>query len=483
MKKIKRIINKLVNSPTFMTWFSFSAKSLSVLVVLPLILSKFSTTEISLWFLFSILFGFQIIADLGFGSTFTRLISYAMAGLKNLEDIGIEKYNIGSHKSPNWNLIIALNKKMKTIFLFISVIFVFLMALISFFFLDAPIENLENPNHGYYLLILILVVLFFKIYSRRYISFISGTNEVALLRRWEGIIVYFQIISSIIILILTENFYYLVITNQFWVLVGIVNTYLLQKRILNKNLNPILNEIEPVFIEKKGFINHVFNPSWKSGIGTLSSYGLNQFSSLVLVDYLLEDDLVIFLLSLKFINIISEFSRAPFYANLPTFAQKFQLLDTGKLLSVIKKSIDSSIFLTTICLLFVLFLGNYSFKLIGSNVNSIDYLLWFLFSLNLLFERLGAMHFQIHSLSNKVVWHKANLIYGLIFILVSIFTIKLLGLYAIPFAMLAGNLLYYTPIALKTTFKYYSYKFYKFNHNIIICLVVLIILNLIILIS
>ena len=134
MKKIKRIVNKFLHSPTFMTWFSFSAKSLSILVVLPLILSKFTTTEISLWFLFSILFGFQIIADLGFGSTFTRLISYAMAGIKNLDDIGLEKYNIGSQKSPNWNLIIALNKKMKTIFLFISVTFVFLMALISFFF-------------------------------------------------------------------------------------------------------------------------------------------------------------------------------------------------------------------------------------------------------------------------------------------------------------------------------------------------------------
>lgn len=461
-----------------MTWFSFSAKSLSIVVVLPLILSKFTTTEISLWFLFSVLFGFQIIADLGFGPTFTRVISYAMAGLKNLEDIGLEKYNIGSHKSPNWSLIMALNKKMKTIFLFVSVIVVSFLALISFFFLDKPIEKLETPKHGYYLLILILVILFFKIYSRRYISFISGVNEVALLRRWEGIIVYVQILSSIIVLILTENFYYLVINNQFWVLVGIVNTYLLQKRILNRNLSAISNKVVPVFIEKKAYIEHVFNPSWKSGIGTFTSYGLNHFSSFVLVDFLLEDNLIIFLLSFKIINIISEFSRAPFYASLPNFAQKFQLLDTAKLLPLIKKSIDASIFLATLCLLFVLFFGDYLLKVIGSSIDTFDYLLWFLFSLNLLCERIGAMHFQMHSLSNKVVWHKANLIYGLIFVLISIFTIKLLGLYAIPIAMLTGNLLYFTPKALKTTSKYYSYNFYKFNHNIIIVLVFLIISNL-----
>lgn len=458
-----------------MTWFSFSAKSLSILVVLPLILSKFSKTEIALWYLFNILFGFQIIADLGFGSTFSRVISYAMAGLKSLEDIGKNKRDLSKDGVPNWGLILALNKKMNSIFLFIAIIFISLISLVSLWFLDKPIENLEDPSLGYYLLALILSILFLKVYSRRYISFISGVNEVALLRRWEGFIIYCQIISSILVLILFENFFLLVLNNQFWVLVGIVNTYLLQKRILKKHLKNLQYNL--VHIEKKSFLLQVFSPAWKSGLGTLSSYGLNQFSSLVLVDFLVEDDLVVYLISFRFITIISEFSRAPFYAKLPYFGQQYQSNTRGNLLKIVKRSIDLSIAIAVICLVFVTVLGNFSLELIQSNVKNLDYTLWFLLSINIVLERLGAMHFQLHSLSNKVVWHKANIIYGLIFIAISIATINQLGLYSIPVAMLAGNIFYYTTKALITSYKEYSYNPIKFNSIIIVCVIILTIIN------
>ena len=459
-----------------MTWFSFSAKSLSILVVLPLILTKFSKTEISLWYLFSILFGFQIIADLGFGGTFSRVISYAMAGLKTLDDIGKKPKEVIEKVAPNWGLILALKKKMRFIFFYVAIGFSTLITLISLWFLDTPIEKLEDPKLGYSLLALILVVLFFKIYSRGYISLISGLNEVALLRRWEGVIVYFQIISSIFILVLFGNFHLLVINNQLWIVIGIVNTYLLQKRILKKNLRDV--KIDAVEIKKISYFEHVINPSWKSGVGTLSSYGLNQFSSLVLVDFLEEDNLVVYLISFRFITIISEFSRAPFYAKLPFFGQLYQSNSYGNLLKIVKRSIDISICIASICLLLITFFGNFALELIRSRVDNLDYTLWLLLSLNIVLERLGAMHFQLHSLSNKVVWHKANIIYGLIFIAFSMSTINYLDLYSIPCAMLAGNILYYTTKALITSYKEYSYNLIKFNLNIMICIVILVIINL-----
>ena len=234
MKKTNTVFNNLYNSPTIMTWFSFSAKSLSILVVLPLILIKFNTNEISLWFLFGILSSIQMVADLGFGSTFTRLISFAMAGLKSLDDINREKPVSQKPKEPNFDLIKALNKKMKVIFLCLGAFATILLGCFSFLFLDKPIENLETPQYGYNLLILILGVLFFKIYSKQYSSFICGVGEVALLRRWEGIVTYLQISSSLVVLLLSENFYFLVINNQLWVLIGVLNINHLSKKNLLK---------------------------------------------------------------------------------------------------------------------------------------------------------------------------------------------------------------------------------------------------------
>lgn len=483
MKKTNKVFKNLYHSPTVMTWFSFSAKSLSVLIVLPLILSKFSKNEISLWFLFGILFSFQLVADLGFGSTFTRLISYAMAGLKNLDDINLKEPGSQESKVPNLALITALNKKMGVIFIFLAGITTIFLGCFSFLFLDKPIENLETPQHGYYLLTLILVVLFLKIYSRRYVSFICGLNEVALLRRWEGFITYLQILSSIAVLILSENFIFLVINNQLWVLVGIVNTCYLQKKVSKDRFQSALERSDPLILKKEVFHKHVLSPSYRSGAGNFLSYGVNYLTFFVLIDFLSDDDLAIFLLTSKVASTISEFSRAPFYANLPAFARKFPLIAREELPSLVQNSINRSILLATAGLIIVSLLGEISLKILDGKIDNFNHYLWFLWSLNLLCERTGAMHFQMHSISNNVTWHKANLVYGILFVLITVSSIDFLGLFAIPVAMLISNVCYYTPCALNTTHKFYSYKFYNFNAVALICLSLIAVCNVIILVA
>ena len=49
------IIQRLWDSPTFTTWGSLASRLLSTLVVLPLILVKFSAAEVVVWQLFATL--------------------------------------------------------------------------------------------------------------------------------------------------------------------------------------------------------------------------------------------------------------------------------------------------------------------------------------------------------------------------------------------------------------------------------------------
>lgn len=463
-----------------MTWFSFLTRSISLIVVLPLILSKFNQSEISLWYLFSILFGFQILADLGFGNTYTRVVSYAMAGLENLNQI--DEVKKGGKRRPNWNLILAIKKKMDNVFLIVSIISISIITLIAVFFLNTPIERLDNPTNGYYLLVLILVILFFKINNNKCVALLQGLNEVALLRRWEGIIVILQISSSIIILLWTSSFNLLVINNQIWVLIGIARNIIIVKFVFNKNINEIESNYKETIIDKKEFSKHVIVPSWKGGIGIMSSYGLNQFSSFLLINYLTENQLVVYLISFRFITIISEFSRAPFYSKLPLFAQYYQLNDRDKLLSVIRKSINTATLLAVVCCLGLLVFGDLMLKLVHSKVTHLDYILWFLLSINIILERLGAMHYQAHSLSNKVIWHKANIIYGIIFMGVAYLLIKDYGLYCMPIGMLCGNIFYYTYNGIKSSHEVFGYKLISFHSKVILYTVILIIINTIFLI-
>jgi hypothetical protein len=82
---VNKLFKQSWNSPTLMTWGSFATRSLSLIVVLPLVLNRLNTAEISLWYLFSTVIGLQLLADMGFSPTFSRVIAYGMGGLSTFE--------------------------------------------------------------------------------------------------------------------------------------------------------------------------------------------------------------------------------------------------------------------------------------------------------------------------------------------------------------------------------------------------------------
>src|SRR6478609_965628 len=110
------MLKRAWDSPTLMTWLSYSTKALSLFGVLPLILKRFSPGDVVLWYLFFTIISLQSIADFGFRQTFSRIIAYAFGGA---EDIGIFKNNkpgTGSSESePNRKLLHAIISNMKYI--------------------------------------------------------------------------------------------------------------------------------------------------------------------------------------------------------------------------------------------------------------------------------------------------------------------------------------------------------------------------------
>ena len=76
---MKAIID-ISHSATIMTWFSLSAKLLTPILLLPIVLTSFTAGEVALWFLFNIISSLQQIFDMGFSQTFIRIIAYATSG-------------------------------------------------------------------------------------------------------------------------------------------------------------------------------------------------------------------------------------------------------------------------------------------------------------------------------------------------------------------------------------------------------------------
>ena len=55
-------------------------------------------------------------------------------------------------------------------------------------------------------------------------------------------------------------------------------------------------------------------------------------------------------------------------------------------------------------------------KLIDSNIMFVSPLLWIIMGCVFFAERYGAMHLQLYSITNHIIWHFVNSISGLIYI-------------------------------------------------------------------
>ena len=100
---------------------------------------------------------------------------------------------------------------------------------------------------------------------------------------------------------------------------------------------------------------------------------------------------------------------------------------------------------------------------IGSNVDFIDPLLWSLLGLGIFFERYGAMHIQLYSVTNKIIWHIANGVSGIIFLAVSLFLYKPLGILAFPIGYISGYVGFYAWYSAKHSYREFNLRFWDFE--------------------
>lgn len=113
-------------------------------------------------------------------------------------------------------------------------------------------------------------------------------------------------------------------------------------------------------------------------------------------------------------------------------------------------------------------MADWLLELIGSNVEFPSSLIWCLLGLGIFFERYGAMHIQLYSTSNHIIWHIANGIGGIIMIIFSVVLFPLVDVLAFPIAILAGYLGFYSWYAAIHSYREFKLSFWSFEKNVMI---------------
>jgi len=450
-----KYIYSLWNSPTLMTWGSFFSRALSLVVVLPLILTRFSTGEIALWYLFMTIISFQMLVDIGFAPTFSRVIAYAMGGA-DIDDLKRPK-NKNSGQA-NWKTIELICSTMRVIYSRLGFCWTMLLIPFGTMALVKPVSLVQNTQSAWIAWGVILIVSTVTIRGNIYSAYLQGINQIALLRRWEAVSSFGAIITSFSVLFAGGGLLGLVIAHQSWQVFNI-----LRNRWLSNTVNDgwfkhlAKNEID------KTVLAAVWPSAWRSGVGHFMSYGLIQASGILYAQIGTTASIASYLLALRLIQTVSEFSQAPFYSKLPAFARLFAEGKKEALVTRAQRGMRLSLWCYVAGFIGLGLAGQPLLKLIGSNADFPNNLLWSLLGLGFFTQRYGALHIQLFSVTNQIIWHISNGISGAIYIVVSLALIRPVGVYAFPIGLLIGYLCFHIWFPALHSYKTFGLRFIPFE--------------------
>ncbi len=464
------VIKRAWDSPTITTWASFATRSLGMFLVLPLMLKSFSTGEIALWYLFSSTLGLIMLLDLGFAPTFIRSIAHANAGRSELLHPE-NQYNQAMVFDSPYVLIREIVRLMKFIYLVIAVLGVALLLSVGTYYVQkaVPVDVKKSDIHWAWMIM--VCASFFQLYGSVFTSYLQGMNKVSVVRRWEAIAALLGVSTSLIILLNQGGFLLMLAGNYSWSVVAMLRSYILCYRDdakLFKNFfsvgysTSLLRSFYPVV--------------WKSGVGILFSQGIIQGSSIIYAGYTDTKTLAMYLLSLNLLFQLRNFAMAPFYSKIPLLAKLYAQGKMDDVLEQAKKNMRLSHYAFALGFIFIGFFANNLLSFIHSNSAFASPSLWFVMGLGFFIERYGAMHIQLYSLTNKIIWHIANGVSGILILISSLILLRFVGIFAFPLGICIGYASFYCWYTAGYSFRLMKVGFWSFESTVSLIPFVLIIL-------
>ncbi len=447
------MIKKLWNSPTFTTWASLGTQSLGLIAALPLVLTSLSENEIAVYYLFATIIGFQALFQLGFQPTFVRLIGYALAGcrVENMGDLVDAKQSEDINEiGKNQESLEAICGSMRRINEWLSLWTLFFLGIVGTLLMLVPIGRLENGNEAWIGWALIVVVSAIGVNRNGYNAYLLGANYVALSQRWQALFNIGKIVSMVIVLLVRPSLVAVIFVNQVWMAFSIIRSWRLSHWVSGGGFSQWSKQ--PL---KHSVLKMAWSRSWRSGLGQVGGSVTQQSLGIIYAQFATGSYVSSYLLALRLIDTVDQFSRAPYYSKLPLLNRLRAQGDEVRLTQISKRGMLLSY---TVYLLGFGALSGFGHALlvsIDANVSFPNPLLWYLIGFAYFIQRFGASHIQLYSTTNRIIWHWANGIQGIITITASLYLGPRYGGVGFAGSILLGCIFYAAYAA------FFSYRIFK----------------------
>jgi len=433
------VLRRMWHSPLLMTWGASGVRSLNLILVLPLIVTRLEPAEIAVWYLFTTLIQLQLLADLGFSPTFVRVFAFAAGGADRTELSDRRATGPGpKHAGPNWSTVEAIWGTVHSVYTRLTIGAVCGLLLVGTPFVYRPISATDQAS-AWVAWGVILLASTVILRGNAYAAYLTGLDHVALVRRWEAVMVLMATLTQAAVLVAGGGLLALTVAHQFWMVLNVARNWYLARHVEEGRLMSFSTRAETVVMEA------VWPSAWRSGVGLVMGNLPLQLTGLFYAQVAPAQRAAEYLVSLNVLTSIRGFAMAPFYSRLPAMARLRATGEKSRLEFIAGRGMALSYWTFVAFVIGVGVAGDRLLIMLGANASLTDATVWSLMGFGLLLERYGAMHLQLYSTTNHIVWHVANGISGAAMIVVAWALFSRLDLLAFPLALIISYAAFYIP--------------------------------------
>lgn len=442
-ESLAKFSHNIWHSPMLMTWAGTTARLSGLLILLPLVMTIFSVEETALWFLFSTILSLQALVDFGFSATFVRFVAYSNSS--GISDDGKNGKLLRDHVPKYATSTVVGN--MRYIYARLSVVWLLFLGILGSLAVARAVASIETPAIGWLSWVIITVSSGLCFRGGMHVSYLRGMEYVALHQRWEIVMGLGTTGLGCAVLLGGGGLLELVITNQF----GGLLRYYIYRHLAEKRA--------PVHAWKKSdkaMFDTLWAAVWRSGLGVLASFGTIQMAGVFYAQVASPKELASYLLAVQLIQRARIFAYVPFSSRIPDMSRMYANGDHLLLLELSGKAIQLSTLVFLASALIIGFSGDYLLEFVGSNTPFVAAGVWWLLALAYLFELNGAMHIQLYSTSNHIVWHIVAGVSGLLMLIIMPVTFSLYGIIGLPMGICIAYAIFYMPYSMFLSYRAFA---------------------------
>lgn len=354
---MKKVLVWLWNSPTFTTWGNYGVQSFRLLILTPLILTRFDEIEISVWYLLSSISFFGTILNQRVTASFTRMLSFCMGGKSNLAPIkSIQKNKTDGE--PNWKSFKRVFGTISTLNIGVAIINILVACVMGYFALNNILVEYQSKASIWITFAMLQSTTFLAMVFQHYQIALISMNYVSLCNRWNILFSILSIIFGFITIIFTDSLLCLVCVIQALSIGSVVRNYYLLRSVENNRI---------FGIKKFCFDFEIFKWSWepiyKGFLTQLSNIGVLQYGSIMITK--MGDSTIVasYLFSVYLVQNITKISSAPLSSISPILGKLLASNQLHKLSKLYTKRVFFSVILLCFCFSVLLYLENILFFL------------------------------------------------------------------------------------------------------------------------